>query len=82
MSRSCGTAALGCALQGRGSGPPLPVSTFMKSKKTVQKTSRRRENKRLLALINAAYADGLDDDEKKLLRAMWENHRRMVEGEW
>ena len=43
---------------------------------------RRIENRKLLAQINAAYADGLDASERKLLRAMRRTHRRLVEGQW
>ena len=43
---------------------------------------RRHENRKLLARINAAYADGLDASERRLLREMGRTHRKLVEGQW
>jgi predicted transcriptional regulator len=43
---------------------------------------RRRENRRLLAEINEAYADRLDDTERNVLQKARRQHRRLVEGEW
>ena len=42
----------------------------------------RIENKKLLAQINAAHAEGLDKNERKMLRHMQQQMRRMAEGEW
>ncbi|MGH7901934.1 MAG: hypothetical protein ACRENZ_09375 [Thermodesulfobacteriota bacterium] len=43
---------------------------------------RRRQNRKLLAQINTAYADELDPTEKALRRKSQRQHRRIVEGEW
>ena len=43
---------------------------------------RRRENKNLLAQINAANADEPEASEKNLRRKSKRTHRRLVEGEW
>ena len=43
---------------------------------------RRRQNRELLAQINAAYADELDSAEQTLRRKSRRQHRRIVEGEW
>ena len=43
---------------------------------------RRRENKNLLAQINAAQAEELEASEKKLRQRSKRTHRRLVEGEW
>ena len=42
----------------------------------------RRENKNLLAQINAAHADEPEASEKKLRHKSKRTHRRLVEGEW
>jgi len=42
----------------------------------------RRQNRELLARINAAYADELDPAEQTLRRKSRRQHRRVVEGEW
>lgn len=42
----------------------------------------RRQNRELLAQINAAYADELDTAEKAVRRKSRRQHRRIVEGEW
>jgi hypothetical protein len=43
---------------------------------------RNRKRPDLLAEINAAYADDLDEDETRLIQAMRTSHRHLVEGEW
>lgn len=43
---------------------------------------RRQQNAELLAQINAACSDGLDDEERELLRAASEQFSRRAEGEW
>jgi len=43
---------------------------------------RRRENKNLLAQINAAHADEPQAVEKNLRQKSKRTHRRLVEGEW
>ena len=43
---------------------------------------RRRENKDLLAQINAAHADELEASEKTIRQKSKRTHRRLVEGEW
>lgn len=43
---------------------------------------RRQRNAELLAQINAAYSDGLDDAEKEFLKAASEQFSRQAEGEW
>jgi metal-responsive CopG/Arc/MetJ family transcriptional regulator len=43
---------------------------------------RRQRNRELLAQINEAYADGLDEEERALLRRASHTHRQVVEGEW
>lgn len=42
----------------------------------------RQKNRELLAKINAAYADGSDDEEQVLLRRARKQHRRIVGDEW
>jgi metal-responsive CopG/Arc/MetJ family transcriptional regulator len=42
----------------------------------------RRQNRELLARINAAYADELDPGEQALRRKSRRQHRQIVEGEW
>ena len=41
-----------------------------------------RKRPDLVAEINAAYADDLDEDEGRLLQTMKNSHRHLVEGEW
>ena len=44
---------------------------------------RKLENRRLLAQINEAYADGPDPEERELQRRMWDlQRRRLREEEW
>lgn len=43
---------------------------------------RRQRNAELLAQINAACSDGLDDEEKEFLKAASEQFGRRAEGEW
>ena len=43
---------------------------------------RRRENKNLLAQINAAQAEEPETSEKNLRQKSKRTHRRLVEGEW
>jgi len=43
---------------------------------------RRRENKNLLAQINAAHGDEPEASEKNLRQKSKRTHRRLVEGEW
>ena len=43
---------------------------------------RYRKRSDLVAEINAAYADDLDEDESRLLQTMKSSHRHLVEGEW
>lgn len=43
---------------------------------------RYRGRQDLVAQINAAYAQDLDDDEAKVLHGMRSSHRNLVEGEW
>ncbi len=43
---------------------------------------RRRENKDLLAQINAAHAEEPEVSEKNLRQKSKRTHRRLVEGEW
>jgi len=42
----------------------------------------RQRNAELLARINAACRDGLDDEEKEFLKAASEQFSRRAEGEW
>ena len=42
----------------------------------------RKQNRELLAKINAAYADEPDSTERTLQRKARSTHRRMVRGEW
>ncbi|MDI6753371.1 MAG: hypothetical protein QME78_03140 [Thermodesulfobacteriota bacterium] len=42
----------------------------------------RRENKNLLAQINAAHADEPEASEKNFRQKSKRTHRRLVEGEW
>lgn len=42
----------------------------------------RRENRKLLERINAAYEDGLDPAERRILSEMAHEQRRIIEGEW
>jgi metal-responsive CopG/Arc/MetJ family transcriptional regulator len=41
-----------------------------------------RKNKELLAQINAAYDDNLDESEQTLRKKTRRQHRQIVEGEW
>ncbi len=41
----------------------------------------RRHNQRLLAQLNAAYADGLDEEERAVLRHARHQHRRIAGAE-
>ena len=41
-----------------------------------------KNNKEMLAQINAAYADEPDATEETLLRKLRRQHRRIVEGNW
>jgi metal-responsive CopG/Arc/MetJ family transcriptional regulator len=43
---------------------------------------RRRENRNLLAQINAAQAEEPEASEKNLRQKSKRTHRRLVEGEW
>ena len=43
---------------------------------------RYRKRPDLVAEINAAYADDLDENESRLLQTMKNSHRHLVEGEW
>jgi len=43
---------------------------------------RYRKRPDLVAEINAAYADDLDEDETRLLQTMRTSHRNLVDGEW
>lgn len=43
---------------------------------------RYRKRPDLVAEINAAYADDLDEDETRLIQTMRTSHRHLVEGEW
>ena len=43
---------------------------------------RRRENKNLLAQINAAQAEEMEASEKNLRQKSKRTHRRLVEGGW
>jgi metal-responsive CopG/Arc/MetJ family transcriptional regulator len=43
---------------------------------------RRRENKNLLAQINAAQGEEMEASEKNLRQKSKRTHRRLVEGEW
>jgi hypothetical protein len=40
------------------------------------------ENRRLLALLNEAHAEGPDADETKVLEASLREHRSLTKGEW
>jgi uncharacterized protein HemY len=50
--------------------------------RVLQDYLHRRENKNLLAQINAAHADEPETSEKKLRHKSKRTHRRLVEGEW
>ena len=44
---------------------------------------RKLENRKLLAQINEAYADGPDEEEREQQRALWEMQRRQLrQEEW
>ncbi|MGF1460224.1 MAG: hypothetical protein ACFBSG_14510 [Leptolyngbyaceae cyanobacterium] len=43
---------------------------------------RHQDRQDLTAQINAAYDDGLDDDEMRFIQATRISHRHIVEGEW
>ena len=43
---------------------------------------QRQRDRQLLAELNEAYADGLDEEERTLLRHASHAHRQVVEGEW
>jgi len=43
---------------------------------------RHYGRKHLVDQINAAYADGLDEEEHQVLQANRASHRHIVEGEW
>ena len=45
----------------------------------VSKVFLQWENRRLLARINRAYENGLDDEEKKLLEAYRKSFRKLIE---
>jgi hypothetical protein len=49
---------------------------------SLQDYLRRRENKNLLAQINAAQAEEMEVPEKNLRRKSKRAHRRVVESEW
>ena len=42
---------------------------------------RKLENRKLLARINEAYADGPDEEEREQQRGMWEMQRRQLRKE-
>jgi hypothetical protein len=42
---------------------------------------RRQETRKLVESINAAYADGLDEDDQTMLRGMRAHQRRVLEAE-
>jgi metal-responsive CopG/Arc/MetJ family transcriptional regulator len=42
----------------------------------------KQQNRKMLEQLNRAHADGLDQDEIRLLRAAKKTHRRIVDGEW
>jgi len=48
----------------------------------LQEFIRRRENKNLLAQINAAQAEEMEASEENLRQKSKRTHRRLVEGEW
>jgi metal-responsive CopG/Arc/MetJ family transcriptional regulator len=43
---------------------------------------QRQRDRQLLTELNEAYADGLDEEERTLLRQSSRAHRQVVEGEW
>lgn len=48
----------------------------------IQDFIEHQNNKKMLARINAAYADEPDTTEQTLRRRSLRHHRRAVEGEW
>ncbi len=49
--------------------------------KAAEELVRKLENRKLLAQINEAYADGPDEDERELQRRMWDMQRRQLRQE-
>lgn len=43
---------------------------------------QRQRDRQLLTELNEVYADGLDEEERTLLRQGSRAHRQVVEGEW
>jgi len=43
---------------------------------------QRQRDRQLLAELNEVYSDGLDEEERTLLRQGSRAHRQVVEGEW
>ena len=63
----------------------LGVSRSQLFARAVEEYVKRRENEELLARLNEAHADGLDDEEKEHLERMWVHHARLLEetgNEW
>lgn len=78
-------------------GVSLPKALFDRAEELAQKMNvtrsklfslaledyvRRQRNRELFAQINEACADGLDEEERTLLRHASHAHRQVVEGEW
>ena len=63
----------------------LGVSRSQLFARAVEEYIRQRENEELLERLNAAHADGLDEDEKEFLEQMRVYHGRLMkrlEGEY
>ncbi len=63
----------------------LGVSRSQFFAQAVEEYVRRRENQELLARLNEAHADGLDEEEKEHLERMWAYQARLLEetgNEW
>ena len=48
----------------------------------VEEFVKRRRSEQLTQQLNDAYTEGLDEDERELLRRMRPIHQRLSEGEW
>jgi hypothetical protein len=48
----------------------------------MERFNARRRKRRLLRRIDAAYRDGLDEDERLMLEKMRRMQERLAEGDW
>jgi phage-related protein len=63
----------------------LDISRSQLFSRVVEDFVRQRENAELLERLNAAHADGLDEEEQEHQDGMWANQRRRLEetgNEW